>query len=1679
MKKRMLSLLILLCMVVGLIPSALAQGQGTAGDPILISSYEELVAFRDTVNNGNKYSGKHIKLVADIDLGGSDTPWIPIANLSNKPFEGNFDGRGHWITGLYISSGDGKAKGLFGYNDGTVRNLCVEGSVNGSGSTGAIAGINGGLVENCLGKADVSSSITAGGIVGYNETYGTVSSCVNTGNVSGSVDAGGIVGCNYGMLVNSGNTGDVSGSQYTGGVVGYECGEKVGSTANCYSRGIVTGGASVGGVAGDQPLSDDEYQNRIVNCYYLSDSSSAAGHYGSGLSRESFKNSGSFRGFNFTDIWTMDEKFEAPIPKGVYAMISGNPTEGSTYYFDLSGAGLAGELNPALPDGSLHYVPFTYVGRIDAYSLSEKTVTTEEYANANSSLRSLFVSDYNIYLSVTWNDLNALGLIFGKIIENGNIGYTLRVPSGGSESNWKTVESGDNTRGIPTNNEWDRILDKGITVKNLVELGHLSQDSSLSFIDHATARALHYNARTFSNISYGRNDYGYRPVLDIQQWASLGANGLKEVKLELNGGSVNDEGTIYTVVKKGSAFKAPVCEGLSAPEGYTAAGFAWLGSDGNTYAPGAEVPAEVTSLSAQWVYFERFTLSAGGTYYFDLSALGLPSDRINGELPDTSLSYVPFTFAGTVYADGVSGGKYTHTLLIADYNVLTGVSYKDLAFDIGAIGGKTANLNGVAYIMRVPTVGRRGTDSSEWDKILSKGITIKNTGIGSLGSETDEGSPGQGGEDVAIIRGGSSAGSREYVNSVDGFGYRPVLVIADEESLGGDTLKAVTLNLAGGSLGGESVINILVANGAEFTAPSAAALTRPEGNTEDYFKWEDSEGNVYEPGSKIPATVTALTAKWSRSQYTVTYDPGAEGIGETVTDSKTEGGYIILRGASFTRLGYTQVGWALADGAEMAYSLESVYSADESVTLYPVWRENDHYTVHLVNRDGTEVASYENVKWTDLLWDVVNPRPLKDGYAKLQRMYFGSKRADGSTMYKDFAANGEESITLIAVWDYYPDGMPCTIGVGSHVFSGYRGAGDDVGVYYFRGDELITINPKYPEEITHMFIGACDKLFDSSTDALHWIDYNAAEYTAPVRVSDLLAEDKEYILFVDYYDYASRVVVINTEKLVLDKTAPAFAGIENGKTYCGAQRVTVEEKHLESVTVNGARVELGADNSFTLAPAGGRQTVVATDKAGNVTQITVTVNDSHTGGIATCTKKAVCEICGEEYGELNPENHTGEEVWEHTETTHTKKWNCCGKVTVAEADHEFENGVCTVCAYSCTHKDENTDHKCDICSETVSNHSDENYDHLCDICGKSISNHADDDNNHICDLCGKAVSNHIDSNKDHICDICGKAVSNHVDDNTDHICDICGKTISNHIDDDNNHLCDTCGKAVSNHVDSNNDHVCDICGKAISNHVDENNNHICDICGKAITNHVDENNNHVCDICGKTVSNHVDSNNDHVCDICGKAVSNHVDDDNNHICDLCGKTVSNHSDENHDHVCDICGETISTHTGGTATCTKKAVCEICGEAYGELNPENHTGGTHIKHEKAATCTEKGYTGDTYCNGCNEKIADGSEIPTKPHTPGEKWVIENGKKVKKCTECGAIAETAPRMPGDVDGDGEITMLDCLYLKRYILGTYNGEIVLENADVDGNGRIDATDYLYLKRGYLGTFDLSKFA
>ena len=148
---------------------------------------------------------------------------------------------------------------------------------------------------------------------------------------------------------------------------------------------------------------------------------------------------------------------------------------------------------------------------------------------------------------------------------------------------------------------------------------------------------------------------------------------------------------------------------------------------------------------------------------------------------------------------------------------------------------------------------------------------------------------------------------------------------------------------------------------------------------------------------------------------------------------------------------------------------------------------------------------------------------------------------------------------------------------------------------------------------------------------------------------------------------------------------------------------------------------------------------------------------------------------------------------------------------------------------------------------------------------------------------------------------------------------------------------------------------------------------------------------------------HADENSDHICDACGKIISNHEDANKDHICDVCGKTVSNHEDANKDHKCDTCGKVISNHTGGKANCHAKAVCEICQLAYGEKNPANHDGGTELRNARAATYTSTGYTGDTYCKGCNTKLSSGTVIPKlsggaptpgKPAAPGK--TVQSGK-----------------------------------------------------------------------------------
>ena len=593
---------------------------------------------------------------------------------------------------------------------------------------------------------------------------------------------------------------------------------------------------------------------------------------------------------------------------------------GSKYYFDLSAAGIPGTANGSLPDASLHYVPFTYAGTVDAYKLTSEMVTTEEYAEQNQYPHSLFVADFAVTHTVNWNALNDASLIFGKNYTAGGVSYTLRTPSVGS----KSIGSGESQRGTPESNEWDRLLDKNDGyIKNWVEMFSWGQDS-----EDASFRAVrgYFSARYW--ISYATTDsapnLGFSPVLEVLNPGTLGSDGLKVVTLDLGGGKLGSNSDhIQIIVKKGESFTAPASDGLTRPDGNAGSYFQWLGSDGKLYAPGDSVPADVIKLTAQFDYTEQFTLAPGGTYYFDLSGEGIP-DTVNDALPDNTLHYVPFTYAGTVDAYKLTSEmatteeyaetyKYAHSLFVADYAVTYAASWDHLnAIDM--IFGKDYAAGGVDYTLRAPSEGsgytgsgdsERGTpQSNEWDRLLDKDDGyIKNwNGIFSCG------------QDSVIrlswrrtVRGHYSSrfcGHRDAAGQNPQVGFRPVLEVLNHGTIGPDGLKDVTLDLGGGKLGDKSSIRIIVKNGSEFTAPASDGLTRPEGATGNYFKWLGSDGKLYAPGDSVPADVTTLTARFVPDTYTVIVTT------DTLPDGKTGKAY----SHTLTAISTAPITWSIDEG---------------------------------------------------------------------------------------------------------------------------------------------------------------------------------------------------------------------------------------------------------------------------------------------------------------------------------------------------------------------------------------------------------------------------------------------------------------------------------------------------------------------------------------------------------------------------------------------------------------------------------------------------------------------------------------------------------------------------------------------------------------------------------------------
>ena len=661
---------------------------------------------------------------------------------------------------------------------------------------------------------------------------------------------------------------------------------------------------------------------------------------------------------------------------------------------------------------------------------------------------------------------------------------------------------------------------------------------------------------------------------------------------------------------------------------------------------------------------EQFTLTPGGRYYFDLSAMNIPG-TLNSALPDGTLHYVPFTYVGTVEAYKLTSAmatteeyaqqnKYAHSLFVADYAVTLKVNWNNLD-TASLIFGKNYASGGVDYTLRAPSVGSGFTgsgdsecgtpQSNEWDAVLDKnsGYIQNWNKMYSWGQDTSSYELWS-----RAFRGYDSArywSSNRATYSVPIVGFRPVLEVLNADTLGPDGLKVVTLDLGGGKLGGSSdAIQIIVKNGSAFTAPLSDGMTRPDGNTGSYFMWLDGNGNSYEPGDSVPADVTTLTVQWTAPTYTVTLHANGGTINSGNVTGYTYGvGATLPTADDMTYTGHTFKGWY--DNESLTGSPVTAIGGTEmgNKEYWAKWEINQ-YTITVKPENGKADITITQDYGTAI---TAPADPTREGYT-----FIGWDMEIPTTM-------PAENITLKARWKDIekPTGE---IIIGTNKWREFLNK-LTFGLF-FKDTQEVTINAFDNSGTVFVSYLVTDR--DLSETELGSLVYNA--YDEPF----LIEPNGEYIVYAMLVDESMNITYLRSDRITLDNIRPVIGGIENGKTYCESQTVTIDEKYIDTVTVNGTKVTLDENGGFTLSPADGEQKIIVTDKAGNTAEMTVTVHGGHTfgewasngdgthsrkctvdgckgvetmacsGGNATCTEKAVCEYCGKAYGKPDLNNHT-------------------------------------------------------------------------------------------------------------------------------------------------------------------------------------------------------------------------------------------------------------------------------------------------------------------------------------------------------------------------------------------------------------------------------------------------------
>ena len=908
---------------------------------------------------------------------------------------------------------------------------------------------------------------------------------------------------------------------------------------------------------------------------------------------------------------------------------------GGRYYFDLSAMNIPGTLNSALPDGTLHYVPFTYVGTVDAYKLMSEMATTEEYAQQNKYAHSLFVADYAVTLKVNWNNLDTASLIFGKDYASGGVDYTLRAPSCGSGF----TGSGDSECGTPQSNEWDAVLDKNSGyIQNWNKMYSWGQDTS-SYELWSRAFRGYDSARYWSSnrATYSVPIVGFRPVLELP--TGLAADSLKIVKLRTGEFMPGEQQNwINIIVKKGESFTAPSADGLPRPDGISAdAPLWWTDGNGNYYKPGNTVPADVSMIYPLW----------GG--------FGLLLNRGDGAVEVTPNNYTD------IFGDGT-----------ASFVLPKGKNLSDL--------GESGNLTS-KDILEIYSTGKLERYGCVFPNLKLKNADLTSVRLSEkyIGRENPLFITPDGKNTVGSLNRISMSRNTLSVLGDGSLTLNSALTLSQYTQYGGgsvtmtDGLTAYDLTIDSGSLTvtgdpqaitfrNQDISNLYMGDGVRlFTGSSAqdaaeAVIPQLSAEMQEVYQRYLAEDSTltYEEISALSNALreqfNAIFRQLSGKTYVrfanawdVTYQPGENGDGNAVTDIKFYNDILTLRGKLFTRTGYTQIGWATVDGGEKVYGFEDVYTKNEPLTLYPVWNTNK-YTITFDTAGGSEIAPITQDYGTNI---TAPADPTREGYT-----FMGWDTEFPTTM-------PAENITLKAKWKDIekPTGE---IIIGTNKWRDFLNK-LTLGLF-FKDTQEVTINAF--DNSGTVFVSYLVTNRDLSEEELGSLVYRA--YDEPF----LIEPNGEYIVYAMLVDESMNITYLRSDRITLDNVQPVIGGIENGKTYCEAQTVTIDEKHIDTVTVNGTAVALNENGSFVLSPADGEQKIVVTDKAGNTAEMTVTVNDGHTfgdwksngdgthtrkctvggckgvetmdcsGGKATCTEKAVCEYCGKAYGKPDLNNHT-------------------------------------------------------------------------------------------------------------------------------------------------------------------------------------------------------------------------------------------------------------------------------------------------------------------------------------------------------------------------------------------------------------------------------------------------------